>query len=44
MIVKYAISIYEAATLWYALLYPPDTSKFDVIRKASVGDGYGGAK
>ena len=41
---QYAISIYEAATLWYALIYPPDTSKFDVIRKASVGDGYAGAK
>ena len=44
LISRYAISIYEAATLWYALIYPPDTSKFDVIRKASVGDGYSGAK
>ena len=44
IILQYAISIYEAATLWYALIYPPDTSKFDVIRKASVGEGYGGAK
>jgi cellulose synthase/poly-beta-1,6-N-acetylglucosamine synthase-like glycosyltransferase len=44
LILQYAISIYEAATLWYALIYPPDTSKFDVIRKASVGESYGGAK
>ena len=44
LILQYAISVYEAATLWYSIIYPPDTSKFDVIRKASVGDGYGGAK
>ena len=33
---QYAIAFYEGATLWYALLFPPDTTKFDVIRKASV--------
>jgi cellulose synthase/poly-beta-1,6-N-acetylglucosamine synthase-like glycosyltransferase len=44
LILQYVISIYEAATLWYSLIYPPDTSKFDVIRKASVRDSYEGAK
>ena len=44
LLFQYAISIYEAATLWYALIYPPDTSKFDVIRKASVGNNISGAK
>ena len=41
---QYLISIYEVAIIWYSLIYPPDTSKFDVIRKASVRDSYGGAK
>ena len=36
--------IYEVTIIWYSLIYPPDTSKFDVIRKASVGDSYEGAK
>ncbi|MHB1471352.1 MAG: hypothetical protein ACYCSA_09990 [Thermoplasmataceae archaeon] len=44
LLFQYAISIYEGTTLWYALIYPPDTSKFDVIRKAAVSEVAGGSK
>ena len=44
LISRYAISIYEGATLWYTLIYTPDTNKFYFIRKASVGNNIGGAK
>ena len=36
LLLQYAVAFYEGATLWYALIFPPDTKKFDVIRKASV--------
>ena len=36
LVLQYGISLYEGLTFWYALLFPPDTSKFDVIKKVPV--------
>ena len=33
---QYGISLYEGLTFWYALFFPPETSKFDVIEKVPV--------
>jgi hypothetical protein len=38
------LSSYETEKLWYALIYPPYTSKFDVIRKAALSEVAGGSR
>ncbi|MCL4341224.1 MAG: glycosyltransferase family 2 protein [Candidatus Thermoplasmatota archaeon] len=44
LVLQYAVAIYEGATLWYALLFPPDRKRFDVIRKASLKTEVGSSK
>jgi cellulose synthase/poly-beta-1,6-N-acetylglucosamine synthase-like glycosyltransferase len=39
LILQYVVAFYEGATLWYALLFPPDRNGFDVIRKVSLKTG-----